>query len=101
MSTSPHRWVWPAFLILAVLFLGIGNPLLYGAAVPLAALVVALTVPGAMPKGTTRVDRQDLAVVGGLYIGVIALFSIAFRVFTQERVAGLFMTFAAGMLLGV
>ncbi|HET6694624.1 MAG TPA: type II CAAX endopeptidase family protein, partial [Pedococcus sp.] len=47
------------------------------------------------------VDSHDLVVIGGLYVSVVALFSLAFRVFTQDRVAGLFLTFAAGMLLGV
>ena len=38
MNRSPRRWVWPAFLVLALLFLGTGNGALYGVAVPVAAL---------------------------------------------------------------
>lgn len=101
MNASLYRWAWPAFLVLALLFLGTGNGALYGVAVPLAALAIALGVPGAMARSPSRVDRQDLVVIGGLYVSVVALFSLAFRAFTQDRVAGLFLTFAAGMLLGV
>lgn len=101
MNASLYRWVWPAFVIFALLLLGIGNGTLYGVAVPLAALAIAVGLPGAMPKSTATVDSRDLVVIGGLYVGVVALFFLAFQVFTQDHVAGLFLTFAAGMLLGV
>ena len=100
MNTSPSRWAWPAFLVLALLFLGTGNGALYGVAVPLAALAIALALPRSRPSAR-RIDRQDLAAIVGLYVGVVALFTLAFRVFTQDSVAGLFLAFAAGMLLGV
>jgi hypothetical protein len=87
------------FIVLALLFLGTGNGIVYGTVVPLVALVLALTV-GPQDRGQ-RLDRLDLAVVAVLYLAVVALFSLAFRVFTQEHVAGLFLCFAAGMLLGV
>lgn len=101
MNAFPYKLAWPSFLILALLFLSTGNGTLYGIAVPFAALVIALLVPGARPATKAVIDRQDLAVIGGLYIGVVATFFVAFRVFTQDRVLGLFLTFAAGMLLGV
>jgi CAAX protease family protein len=101
MNTSAYRWAWPAFLVLALLFLGTGSGALYGIAVPLAALAIALAVPGARSRSPHSIDRQDLAVIGGLYVGVVGLFTLAFRVFTQDSVAGLFLAFAAGMLLGV
>lgn len=101
MNASRYRWVWPAFIIFAMLLLGVGNGTLYGVVVPLAALAIAVGLPGVMPKATAVVDRQDLAVICGLYGGVVALFFLAFRVFTQDNVAGLFLTFAVGMLLGV
>lgn len=100
MNTSPSRWAWPAFLVLALLFLGTGNGALYGVAVPLAALGIALALPGSR-QSARNIDRQDLAAIAGLYVGVVALFTLAFRVFTQDSVAGLFLAFAAGMLLGV
>lgn len=99
MDARLSRWIWPAFLVLALLFLGTGDGTAYGVVVPLVALVLALAV--GVPGGPRTVDRLDLAVMAGLYVAVVALFALAFRVFTQENVAGLFITFAAGMLLGV
>ena len=96
-----HRLLWPAFLVVALLLLPVGSGPLYAGLVCAAALALALLVPGALPRTPRSVDRQDLAVAAGLYVGVVALFALAFRVFTQDVVAGLFLSFAAGMLLGV
>jgi membrane protease YdiL (CAAX protease family) len=84
-----------------LLLLGVQNGPWYGLLVPAAAVAVALLVPGALPPLSRRVDRADLLAIGGFYLGVVALFCLAFRVFTPDHVAGLFVSFAAGMLLGV
>jgi membrane protease YdiL (CAAX protease family) len=47
------------------------------------------------------VDLIDLAAVLGAYVGVVVLFRMAFTVFTTDNVLGLFLCFAAGLLLGV
>lgn len=99
MHARLSRWIWPAFLVLSLLFLGTGNGTAYGVVVPLLALVLALALRA--PGRPRTVDRLDLAVIAGLYVAVVALFALAFRGFTQEHVAGLFISFAAGMLLGV
>lgn len=99
MHIPVHRWVWPTYLVLALVFLGAGNPIAYGLIVPVVGLVMALAI--GVPVRLRRVDRLDLVAVGVLYVAVVALFALAFRVFTQDRVAGLFLAFAAGMLLGV
>lgn len=99
MNLRPGLLVWSAFLVLSVLLLGIGNGWLYAGLVSAGALVAARAAP--LSRGGRAVDRLDLAVVAGLYVGVVALFALAFRVFTQDVVAGLFLSFAAGMLLGV
>ena len=39
--------------------------------------------------------------VGGLYAALVVLFRLAFTVFTVGSVTGLFLCFAAGLLLGV
>ncbi len=70
-----------------------GNHTLCGIAVRLAAPTIALGVPGAMPRTTGTVDHQDLAVLGGLNVGVVALFFPALRVFSQGRAASLFLTY--------
>jgi membrane protease YdiL (CAAX protease family) len=92
--------LWSAWVVAALLALAAGRPVLYGVAVPLSALLLCL-VPGALPGSAPAPDRRDLLAVGGLYAGVVALFTLAFRVFTTDRVAGLFLCFAAGLLLGV
>ena len=66
---------------------------LYGIAVRVSGPTIALGVPGAMPRTTGTVDHQDLAVIGGLNVGVVALFFPAFRVFSQDRAASLFLTY--------
>lgn len=101
MNTSPSPAIWPAFLIFALLALDVVDGAAYGLLVPLLALALALALPGALPRSRRRVDRTDLVVVGGLYAAVVGLFVLAFRVFTQDAAAGLFLCFAGGMLLGV
>ena len=104
LDGASGRWLrlaWPAFLVGAVLLLGLGTPLVYGIGVPLAALVLALVLPARRPRWDVRIDRLDLAAVAGLYVCVVGLFWLAFRVFTQDNVPGLFLAFAAGMVVGV
>lgn len=96
-----QRLAWPAFLIAAILLLGFGNPTVYGVGVPIAALVLALLLPTSRPRWAVRVDWPDMVAVAGLYICVVALFGLAFRIFTQANTLGLFLSFASGMLVGV
>lgn len=96
-----QRLAWPSFLVAAILLLGLGNPALYGVGVPLAALVLALVLPTSRPRWAVRVDRADITAVVALYLCVVALFWLAFRVFTQANTLGLFLLFAVGMLVGV
>jgi membrane protease YdiL (CAAX protease family) len=95
------RLVWSAFLVGAVLLLGLGNATLYGVGIPLAALVLVLVLPTSRPRWAVHVDRLDMVAVAGLYVCVVALFWLAFRVFTQANTLGLFLSFAAAMLVGV
>jgi len=64
------------------------------------ALLVAV-VPGAVPRLERRIDVLDLLVILGLYGAVVALNGVAFVGFTTENVLGLFLCFAAALLLGV
>jgi hypothetical protein len=98
---TARKLVWPVYLVAALLLLGMGNGTAYGIVVPLAALVLAIALRSYRPNPNSQVDRLDLAVIAGLYLAVVGLFSLAFRVFTQANTAGLFLTFAAGLLLGV
>jgi membrane protease YdiL (CAAX protease family) len=100
MLSPSHRTVWVVFLVAALLFLDAGTGNWYGLIVPAAALALALLLRHHDARPPT-VDRQDLAVSAGLYAAVVALFFLAFRVFTQGNVLGLFLCFGDGMLLGV
>jgi uncharacterized protein len=88
-------------IVAALLFLGAGSGNWYGLLVPVAALVLAVVLDRHAWARPGVVDHEDLGVVVTLYVAVVALFVLAFRVFTQDNVLGLFLCFGAGMLLGV
>lgn len=93
-------WVWASWLVAAMLCLAILDLTVYGLVIPVSALLLAvLTGPAVWRQGT--VDRLDLAVIAALYIAVVALFRVAFTVFTEANVLGLFLCFGAGLILGV
>jgi uncharacterized protein len=68
-----------------------------------AAALVAVTAPRAPALSWLhrRVDHRDLVVIVALYATVVGLFRLAFAGFTTDRVAGLFLAFGAGLILGV
>jgi membrane protease YdiL (CAAX protease family) len=84
----------------ALLFLAVGHPLVYGLVVPSTAALLAL-IPGLLPHVDRRIDGPDLSAILVMYVGVVGVFYVAFQVFTQQRVLGLFICYAAGLLLGV
>jgi membrane protease YdiL (CAAX protease family) len=92
--------VWFLFCALALLGLDLVGLQVWATVVVVAGLVLA-GVPALRPHAPARVDRTDLVVVAAMYVGVVLLFRLAFQVFTTDNVLGLFLCFAAGMLLGV
>lgn len=84
-----------AIVLLAVLDLRVWTVAVIGVAAALAA------VPRLRPASAVVVDRRDLVVVAGLYLGVVVAFRVAFTVFTVDNVPGLFLSFSTGLLLGV
>jgi membrane protease YdiL (CAAX protease family) len=96
-----RRIVWVGWLIAALLFLVVGNPLVYGIGVPLSAGVLVVLAPGLVPGVERRMDSRDIGAVLAMYVGVVVLFYVAFQLFTQDRVLGLFLCYAAGLILGV
>jgi membrane protease YdiL (CAAX protease family) len=101
---SCRHWrgaVWAIWVVAALLLLDVVNLTVYGLVIPLSALVIAVTVPGMVPSSRGRADRRDLLVIAALYAAVVGLFRVAFAVFTTGNAAGLFLTFGAGLLLGV
>jgi membrane protease YdiL (CAAX protease family) len=99
---APHRRIiWVTWLIAALLFLPIGNGLVYGLTVPLTAGLLVLLAPGLAPSAGGHVDGRDIRAVLLLYVGVVAALYLAFQVFTAGRTLGLFLCYAAGLILGV
>ena len=99
---APHRRIiWVTWLVGALLFLAVGNDLIYGVTVPLTAGLLVLLAPGLVPSAGRQVDVRDVRVVVLLYVGVVAALYLAFQVFTVERTPGLFLSYAVGLILGV
>jgi membrane protease YdiL (CAAX protease family) len=100
--TSPRAraLLWGSWVVLGLSLLGIGNAPLYFAAVAASGLALAI-LPGAVPRRERHRDSRDLVVILGLYIVIVALNAAAFIGFTVEHVAGLFLCFAAALVLGV
>jgi len=97
--------LWAGFVLAALLLLGIGA---YGFVVPAAGLVLAvICAHTAWFKGldirwaASTVDKADLLVVGALFVAVVAFFKVAFGVYGTGQVAGLFVFFGLGMVIGV
>jgi len=94
--------VWTAWVVAALLLLSLVGGWWYAAAVVVSGAAVAM-VPGVLPSRVARpVDStRDLLAVAVFYLGVIALMRLAFVGFTTDRTAGLFLSFAGALLLGV
>lgn len=98
VSTATATWF--LFCLVSLLALAVVDLQVWAAGVLLAGAVLAC-VPALRPQVGSAVDLIDLAAVTGGYVGVVVLFRIAFTVFTTDNVLGLFLCFAAGLLLGV
>jgi membrane protease YdiL (CAAX protease family) len=96
---------WAALPVVGLLLLEVVDLVWMGVIVPTLALGLVAVQWQRPPRGVQwlagRIDRRDLLVVGQLYVGVVVLFRLAFTGFGTDRVAGLFLSFAAGLLLGV
>ena len=93
-------WMWGLWLVSVMLLLAFLDLTLYGLVVPLSALLLAM-ISGRSAWRKQGVDHLDLAMVAALYIAVVALFRVAFTVFTVANTLGLFLCFGAGLVLGV
>jgi len=98
---------WGAFVVVGVLLMAVFGDAAYGAGVATIALVVFLIglidprVRAAFPWMRRQADGRDLAAVAVVYVIVVALFRLAFTVFTADNVLGLFLSFGSAMTLGV
>src|SRR4051794_34048110 len=85
--------IWTVWATVGLLLLDRLGGWSYLLAVAALGAVVCL-VPGALPERRRRHDRTELAVIGTLYLAVVALLSLAFRGFGTEHTPGLFLSFA-------
>jgi membrane protease YdiL (CAAX protease family) len=95
------RFAWFGFAVAALVALDLLDLTVWGVAVPIVAVLLWRFVPDLRMPSRWAPCRADLLAVGALWIAVVGSFWLAFEVFTTNRVAGLFLTFAAGMLIGV
>jgi membrane protease YdiL (CAAX protease family) len=97
--------LWVGFVVAALLALDVLDAAVWSVVAPLAAgaLWLGTTRSWRSPSGTRpgRLDRRDLGVIAVLYLAVVGLFRLAFTVFTTDRLLGLFLSFAGGLVLGV
>jgi uncharacterized protein len=101
VTTDRSRAIlWSGWVVLGLLLLPVGDGPLYLALIAASGLVVA-TIPGAVAWRVGQRDTQDLLVIAGLYVTVVALNRAAFVGFTVDNVAGLFLCFAAALVIGV
>jgi len=104
-AVAARAGVWVCFVAAALATIGPLGLTVFGLVAPAVALMIAVVQwrnpPATVTWSRWRPDRQDLAAVAVLYVIIVALFRLAFGVFTQDVVAGLFLSFAAGLLVGV
>ena len=92
--------IWTVWVVAGLLLLDRLGGWSYLITVAALGAVVCL-VPGALPERVRRHDQTELIVIGGLYLTVVALLSLAFRGFGTDHTPGLFLSFAAALLVGV
>ena len=106
-SRHPTLGIWTVFVVGALLLMDVLDLTIFGIVVPIAALVVAVVtvrihrVDRSIGWVRRSVDGRDLWAIAALYLAVVGLSRLAFEAFTTDRVAGLFLSFAAALLVGV
>ena len=91
--------LWSAWVVAALLLLPLLGGAMFAVAVAGSALLLA-AVPGVVPRTVTGRDHRELLVIAAMYVVVVGLMRLAFTVFTTANVTGLFLAFAAALLVG-
>ena len=100
MRVSRAGLAWAGYLVASLLALELVPAMAYPLVVGVAGLLLALVVKP--PVGwRTQFVGHDIGRLLGTYAVVVGLFYLAFQVFGVDNVAGLFLSFAGGMLIGV
>jgi hypothetical protein len=99
---SPHTsravWVWAAWVVGALLLLPVVGGAAYAVVVAGSALVLTVWYPGR--ARSVIVAGRDLTAIAVMYVAVVALLAAAFRGFSTDHAAGLFLCFAGALLVG-
>ena len=97
--------VWIGFVVVVLLLLDVVGLVWIGVIAPVAAVGLVALQWHRPPDGVRwirgDVDQRDLTMVAVSHVVVVGLFAVAFRGFGADRAAGLFLSFAAGLLVGV
>ena len=102
-----HLAVWTTFAVVALLLMDVLDLTVYGVVIPVAGVLLALVMARIGPPNPSIawaqlvVDRADVIAIVALYVVTVGLFRLAFGVFGTDRVVGLFLSFAAALLVGV
>ena len=91
-------WVWAAWVVGALLLLPVVGGAAYAVVVAATALVLTVWFPGRSRSATAA--GRDLVAIAVMYAAVVALLATAFRGFSTDHVAGLFLCFAGALLVG-
>lgn len=101
-TVSKARWrvvVWSIWVVAALFMLPVLGGAMFAVVVAGSALLLA-AVPGAVSQVETRRNGRDLFVIATMYLAVVGLLRLAFAGFTTANVTGLFLAFAAALLVG-
>ena len=100
--------LWALFVVVSLFLLSTGNLTVYGIGIPLGALVLVVLsardnffAPVKVTWARWSIDTEDVAAVVLLYVAVVGLFKLAFGGFGTAQTLPFFLTYAAGMLVGV
>lgn len=100
-----HTGVWIAFPVIGLLAMAVMDLFWVGIAIPVLALALVVAQRARPLTGVrwvrTAIDRGDFVAIAVMYLLVVALFRTAFTGFGTDRVAGLFLSFGVGLILGV
>ena len=96
MPIEPSARIAGLFALVSLLLLDLVPGWAYGIVVPVAAI---LLLP--RPRTWPRFDNRDLVAIATIFAAVVVSFRVAFVGFGTERVAGLFIAFAVGLVIGV
>jgi uncharacterized protein len=101
--TTRFLVIWAMWVVFALLLMSLVGrwQWLYLACVVATALVLSMKIRTELARPAIKASSRDVATVAVLYVAVVALMRLAFVGFGTDRIPGLFLSFAAALLVGV